>query len=165
MTQKISLNFSYKRKNMFLIFLFFLGCSLSFHHCTSDTSEKSNMTAGTVEEEQKALIVEAIVGTNKIVIDPTAISTASRPENVEIQKERAQFIKQSLDTSSVVKEFGQDCSAILAKYTKVVNKFAESGDERVLDEILVWQNDPMFIHCSTQEPHKALFQKLNEILE
>lgn len=171
MTHKLNSKFSYKHKNKLLLLLILplSGC-LGCHYFSSDnTTHESTKTTPTEEEVHTSEIVAATIGADSgLIIDYTESTkdlAILLSKDAEIRKERAQNAKTNLDTSRVVKEFGQDCTAVLAKYTKVINKFAESGDESVLDEILAWQNDLMFIYCTKQETHKAAFQKLNEILE
>mgnify|MGYP000356329313 CR=1 FL=1 len=170
MIHKIKPKHFHNSKNQLLLLLLYSVCCFCFYHCAQEESNQVDTKTVILEENQATEILATTIGTtSKLSTDTTAntnTNLANLPaKDAEIQEERIQNAKQNIDTSRVVKEFGKDCTAILAKYTKVINKFAESGDESVLDEILVWQNDLMFIYCTKQETHKVAFQKLNEILE
>jgi hypothetical protein len=146
--------------------LLFLSSCFSFYTCAPDaTNEDSVEAVVVIEKEEAANIIANITEAPKMNIDSSVILIESDVKDIEIQEERAEYIRQAIDTSNVRKEFGQDCAAILAKYTKVINKYAETGDDSILDEILDWQNDAIFISCNKKEEYKVAFQKLNEILE
>lgn len=76
-------------------------------------------------------------------------------KSVDIQKEN----------SIVAKQFMNDCEAILTKYKTTIEKFLKTENEAVLDEILEWSNDPVFLSCQNNMNYKEKFEEVNRLLE
>ena len=156
---------------------------LFFSACKSDV--KSSITNSTTQEN-----IIAKKETRNNVKEPTIVDNSNAEKNPKEREEilnnnnnnnsskqtdteeeikadiqYQKTIKEQIINSEVAKKFDTDCDAIFAKYKATIEKYLKTQEDQVLDEILEWSNDPVFLSCQSQEAYKTKFAEVNSLIE
>jgi len=140
---------------LFLFFVLFFSC----------TQEKKEIVNDEIIEAESSSVYENLISEADNLNEEKEENVLIVAEQNKQVEERKEIIKEQLEKSKVVEEFKDDCEAIFNKYSETINRYVETNDETVLDEILHFINDPVFEGCRKNEKFKDKFDALDEKIE